>query len=513
MTERSLIIGLITSTEYINQIQDIWDSSLLESVTARKLAGWCFQYYEQYGKAPGKDIENIYYERLKTDNIPKDDAEDIEEILTGLSKEFEEDTFNVEYLLDQTRLYLQEQKLLRFAEDIQEHVKAGDALEAEKLAGEYKTLATEVGHSIDLSTEAILERIAKAFDHSKQTLIKYPKQLGTFWNDQLLRGKFVALMASEKRGKSFWLLDLAVRASKQKLNVAFFQAGDMTEAEQLRRLCIYLTKRSDNKKYCGEMFQPTRDCILNQINDCTNENRECDFGIFEDKTEKEIRKEITFEELEEAYEDNPDYVPCYNCKKYNRAPIGAVWLEKVEACKPLTTKTAQEAVDKFFIKHKRAFKLSTHPNDTLSVKQIKAMLDIWQKQDGFTADVIVIDYADLLIIEEAGADFRHQQNKIWQRLRSLSQEKHCLVITATQADADSYGRNRLTMKNFSEDKRKIGHVTALFGLNQDKDDREKKMGIMRINELAIREGDFSSVHEVKVLQNLHRGRPFLGSYL
>ena len=65
---------------------------------------------------------------------------------------------------------------------------------------------------------------------------------------------------------------------------------------------------------------------------------------------------------------------------------------------------------------------------------------------------------------------------------------------------------------FKKDKRKYAHVTACYGLNQDPKDREKRLGIMRINEIVIREGDFSNAHEVTILQNLKRGRPFLSSF-
>jgi len=86
------------------------------------------------------------------------------------------------------------------------------------------------------------------------------------------------------------------------------------------------------------------------------------------------------------------------------------------------------------------------------------------------------------------------------------------VISATQADAESYKKGRLTLSNFSEDKRKLSHVTAQYGLNQDPSGREKALGIMRINEIVVREGAFSSDHEVYVLQDLAAGRPFLESY-
>jgi len=150
-------------------------------------------------------------------------------------------------------------------------------------------------------------------------------------------------------------------------------------------------------------------------------------------------------------------------------------------------------------------------NGTLTVGKIRSLLSLWEKRDGFVADLIVIDYADLLT-SERGGEFRHQQNEIWKALRGLSQEFHCLVVTATQADAASYEQKRLKLKNFSEDKRKYAHVTAMYGLNQDPNDREKQIGLMRINEFVLREGDFANVIEVYVLQKLKKNRPLLGSY-
>jgi hypothetical protein len=141
---------------------------------------------------------------------------------------------------------------------------------------------------------------------------------------------------------------------------------------------------------------------------------------------------------------------------------------------------------------------------------IRSKLSIWARE-GFVPDVIVIDYADILTTETQMEE-RHKQNKIWKQLRSLSQEGHCLVVTATQADAKSYESGLLHMKNFSEDKRKYGHVTAMYGLNQDKDGREKNIGLMRINEIVLREGDYNTSKTITVLHNLRRGRPFLGSF-
>ena len=509
--ERRIIIGLITSTEFLQQIHSVWNANLLESQMAKRLAGWCTDYFEKYHKAPGRNIEGIYLEKLKA-GLPKDIAEEIEEdILPGLSEEYEQEQFNLSYLLDQTRVFLKERNLIHHAERIQELLDTGELLEAEKLALDYKPVVSGGGADIDLSNATVLQRVDKAFSEAAKPVVRFPGALGIFWNSQLVRGGFVALMASDKRGKSYWLLEIAIRGRKQGSQVAFFQAGDMTEGQQLKRICVYLTKRSDMKKYSGEMWQPVKDCVRNQLDVCDKECRECDFGVFENRTEKEVREQITLTELKRLLKDNPDYHPCYNCEEYDHLPIGSGWIERVDTGEPLTVEEAKEAVEAFFIQNKRRFKLSTHANGTLTIKEIKALLDVWEREDGFVPDIIAIDYADLLV-PESRTEFRHQVDEIWKGLRNLSQERHCLVVTATQADAKSYEQNRLKVSNFSEDKRKNSHVTAMYGLNQDPQDREKQLGWMRINEIVIREGDFSNSNEVYVLQNLRRGRPFLGSF-
>jgi len=111
MIERKIIIGLITSTEYIQKILPVWDIKLLESSMAKRLAQWVFDYYTKYAKAPNKDIEGIYYQKLE-EGLPKDIAEEIEEdILPGLSDEYERTDFNLQYLLDQTFSYFHNRQI------------------------------------------------------------------------------------------------------------------------------------------------------------------------------------------------------------------------------------------------------------------------------------------------------------------------------------------------------------------------------------------------------------------
>lgn len=508
MIERKILIGLITSNDYTRQMRPVLDVNLLQSSVAKRLASWCLEYFDIYGRVPHIDIEDIYYRKLK-EGLPKDIANEIEQdIFPSLNDEYLNEKFNVSYLCDLTRTHMKERGLLLFSEEIEDLVVKGDITEAERLATHYKPITSGAGDELDLSNEEELEiAVETAFQEAEAPLIKYTGALGSFWNEQLVRGAFVALMAPEKRGKTFWLLELAKRAAKGGAKVAFFQAGDMSQSEQLQRICISLTQKAIKKSHTGLKYSPVKDCTRNQINTCDKQVRECDFGVFEGHSEKELRKIMTEKQLIEAFESNKDYAPCHNCDQC----MGVVWFRKVNV-ERLEMPEALWAVKKYFIKNDRKFRLKTYANGTLSVREIRAVMDIWERRDDFVPDVIVIDYADLLVPDRKTESVRHDQDAIWKAMRGLSQERRCLLITATQTDSKSYDKDRLSMSNFSEDKRKFGHVTAMYGLNQDSRGREKSLGIMALNQIVIRSGASSSEKEVYVLHDFNRGQAYLDSF-
>ena len=312
---------------------------------------------------------------------------------------------------------------------------------------------------------------------------------------------------------TWWMLDMAFRALRQKANVAFFQAGDLTEGQMLRRIAIHVARRSDDETYCSEYWRPVGDCEFNQFDTCRRADRNCDHGIYDSQEDFEKFREDpesfqNFKTLSSAAEQFPDYQPCDSSVCRVRRP--AVWLRRMPEKHPLVGRAAASSVRKFFERYRRRFRLATYASDTLTAQEIISCCNEWERQDDFVPDVIVVDYADLMTADVH--EFRHRQDAIWKGLRGLSQRRHALVVTCTQADADSYRARLLKLTNFSEDKRKLSHVTAMFGLNQTPDGREKELGVMRVNALLVREGAFSVTSEVTVLQDLRVGRPFLESW-
>lgn len=146
--ERRIITGLIVSTDYQQAIESFWNPKLLASTTARVLAGWSIEHFQKYGCAPGRDIEDIYTSKLKAGLNP-DQGEDIEDILRGLSKEYEQEQSNIPYLLDQTVEYFKQRTLQNHIEQLQAELVDGDLVTAEEIVKDYKPFETPGASGID----------------------------------------------------------------------------------------------------------------------------------------------------------------------------------------------------------------------------------------------------------------------------------------------------------------------------------------------------------------------------
>jgi len=502
--ERRICIGLAVSQDFLRRIASIWNNDLLQSSTAKTIARWCLDYFQQYNTAINKNIQSVYLAHIKKGAISDDQAADIEEILSDLSSDYDRDSFNVDYLLDETLKYFSIRNLTNHVKAIEGELDSENVSEAEKLAIGYNKIKELDSKCIDPFTK---DAIYNAFSDQAKPLIKFGKALGQMLDSHFVRESFISLLGREKIGKSWILLEIALRGLMENLNVAYFQAGDMGENSQVKRICTRIARKSYDEKYCGELLIPVIDCINNQTDSCNELDREGTVGLYIGGQFEDLDKT----KILEIIKDNPNYKTCRNeyCKK--RSPTN--WYKIKAAVDPLTKSEAYRLVKKFKKKFSKKFKLATYSNETLTTKEICTVLDNWERSEMFVCDLCVIDYSDIMAPDAdcLRMDFRHQENKKWQRLRKLSQDRHIIVLTASQADADSYGKELLDMSNFSESKTKMAHVSAFIGMNQN--DKEKATGLMRLNLVAVREGEGDKNRPVTILQSIQQGTPILGSFL
>ncbi len=441
--ERRLLIALIMSKPFLAQASSVLDPSLIDAPHFRQIAEWCLDYYREYGKAPELHIVDLY-NAWAEENENTSLVESIHDFLEALSEEYEKeipkDEFNVPFLIDQLGLFLSHRQMKKLHDDISYSLVQGEYKEAESLVTAYKSVEVGLGSGFDpLNDNEVWER---AFADPMKPLIEFPGAAGSFFAHSLQRDSLIGIQAPEKTGKTMWCVEFVWRALRQRKKVALFEVGDLSESQIVLRMGVRFADRPLWKRLCGDIPIPSR-----------------------------IRKD-------------PDEDAGYS-----------VISKKAKRNIPLTKRAVFRGRKRFRrangLGKKTYLMTSVHSLGSISVRGIEAVLDQWLVEREFIPDVIVIDYADILAPEDSKKQGRDQINDTWKALRRLSQERHALVIAPTQADAGTYSQEITlqTMKNFSEDKRKLGHVTGMFALNQSP--AEKDMNGMRLNWIVLREAPFN----------------------
>lgn len=518
--ERQIVIGMIIDSDFVTYVDQVLDTRWTQTSEARILMTWVLDYFHKYHKAPAKKIQTIYEEKLDSGKIQDAQAEVIEEILQDMSMEAQDwDPDDVVFLKDQVIKYGEHCRLLGISEALEACVDSGDILEGQKTISEYRPIEIIESKAVEpLATEKQIDNI---FADRKKSLIKYPGDLGRVLNPHMVRQGFVIYLAQNKGGKSFHLMDAGIRGAKQGYKVFIVQAGDMSQIQLERRIAIYLTQISDQEKYCGPILVPVIDCIKNQLGTCEMDFRKGgqDEGPFEDKDSNFLRNEITFKEFRKVFHNNPDHIPCQECRRSIKTINnfqGAVWYKKRARVNPLDKASyisiREQQLKKFYTPFHalKNIRLSTYSSESLNCNRLNMELDILKDSEGWEPDIIVNDYLDLNGPDKDTAHLssRDQENKKWQRCRRISQDRDLLFLSASQSDADGFTKKLLDKSNFSEDRRKLDHCTSMLGLNMSID--EKMMGLMRVNEIVSRETEGTAI--VHVLHRLQMGQPILGSY-
>lgn len=451
--EKRILTGMIVNDIVLGRISAKWAADGMFRVRwANLVGGWCVAYHRRYGKAPRTNIEGLFktWAGKATDTAT---VELVDRFLSGLSEDYEAeaDEVNPDYLCDIAGEHFNAVQLEEMAETVQGHVDRGDVDKALAAAAKWGKVEMGTGAGVDVLHDR--DAVRDAFEQHTEPLIKYPGDLGKFFGDQLGRDEFVALTGATGRGKTWWLMDIAWMGVRQGRRVAFFEVGDMSQSQILRRFMCRVSKRPLKPPY--KLDVPV--------------------GI----------------------------------SRVDDVPVADVETEEQEF-KPLDWQAAWASCQRVTRRHKKPLlKLSVHPNSSISMNGVCATLDVWERE-GWVPDVVVVDYADILATPTGYTPGdREAINATWKAMRNLSQSRHILVVTATQADANSYDAHTIRRSNFSDDRRKNDHVTGMLGINATEE--EADMGVMRLNWTKRREEAYNESRCVHVAGCLALGRPHIKS--
>jgi hypothetical protein len=431
--ERTVLTACVVSRSVLARISPRWDGRLFSSDWGNLIAGWCVDHFRKHSTAPGKEVIYAFQDwSQKT----KDEAtvRTVESFLGHLSDHYSrlKKEVNATLVLEQADKLFNRVRAQRLAESIEADLDDGNDDKAVKRITEFSKVKMSSRAGIDLFQD--LEAWRKAFedDIDAEPVVKYPGALGKFFGKSHRRGNFLSYIGKNKVGKSWALVDVAWRAVEQRKRVAFFAVGDMTEGQMIERFAGRLLNRpTDAKTYhWPKSIEP-------------GAGPEGDPAV--ERVEKETTDRLTFGD----------------CAKKLQ------WYQK----RILRSKESY-------------FKLACYENYSVNVLEVRSAIDEWI-EEGFTPDLVVIDYSDLLAPVDGKVDTREQINTTWKYLRSISQKYHVLLVTATQADAQSFKSGLLSRVNFSEDRRKLDHVTGMIGINQRPEEEENE--VVRLNWVNRRE--------------------------
>jgi len=425
---RLVLAGMVTDRTVCSRIASRWtDPGLFAEPWANLVGRWSIEHLRKFDAPIGGNVRDAFEKWAAAIDPEESVLRSIERFLLAVSDEYEQgDLINSGYVLDVAQRLFDKAILRRVIED------AEDCLNRNKMDEAFGKLA-RVG-SVQLGTGSMIEP-AEDFDawyaafnvDREKPLIPYPGRLGKFFGWTFGRGKLVAFMAPDKTGKSMWLLDAAYRAVRNRCRVAYFDVGDMTEVDVLYRLG---SRAAAMPLWSGIVQVP-----------------------------KSISRDGEVEYTKKKFSEGLGPSEAYRAFR--------------KACK-----------------RKGGFRLSCHPNGTLSASDVGSRLSDWIRE-GWCPDVLVIDYADIMAPPPGVEDALGQIDDTWKHLRRISQECHCLVLTATQSSAAAYAEKQrtLTRRHFSGRKTKLAHVNGMIGLNVSTEDKDN--GVTRVNWVVRRDADYN----------------------
>lgn len=441
--ERRILAAMIVNDKVLQRVAAKWgDGELFRSSWANMIGGWCIRHFKKYEASPQKGIIAAFETWVAKGKKSPETVENIQTFLANLDYDHD---LNIQHCIDEATEYFHSVKLSRLANTIQDGLERGSIEDCDNAILTHSKVELGGSHGVDLFIDREAVRAALDVD-ILEPLVRYRDGLGKFFYNHLSRDSFVVFAAPQKGAKTYWLADVAWEAMVQRKRTAFFEVGDLTDRQIDRRFLERASQRpsrSIDGRWPYEVKIPTK----------------IDFP-----SDRKGKVAARIAHRNRVFKRGLNF--------------------------PLAWKACEEVMRDKVKSTKSYFRRSFHPNLSISILGIKSIVDSWIL-DGWTPDVVVIDYADNLAPVDKKEETRDRVNTTWKYMRAFSQQLRCLLVTATQVKASGFTTWCLDRRHFSEDNRKLSHCTAMFGINTTPAEKEK--GLCRLNCIVGREGE-NSVH-------------------
>ena len=149
------------------------------------------------------------------------------------------------------------------------------------------------------------------------------------------------------------------------------------------------------------------------------------------------------------------------------------------------------------------------PTGKLTVGQLEAYLDNLETVNKFGPELLIVDYPDLMDLEQRGGDFRHALANVYKRLRGVAVQRNMALAVPTQSHRAASGAKVVGRKAVSESYTKIADADVVVTYSQT--ELEKKLHLARLSVVAGRNDEDNIT--VVLSQNYAMGQYVIDSVL
>ena len=484
--EIDILTGMITNSDYLREVGGMINPRYFKIDYVRKIVQWVLDYNKRFKAAPFKDIQSIFV--AESAKLKPAEAEIIQQFLQELSEDYQEgDPFNKDYWVDKTILFCKDRALEHLQKTIEGFRLQGEIEKAEEAVRGFNKVVQSLSQWVNPFDD---EEIKQTFiEDESDKLYKLPGILGDLigW---LKRGWFISIMGPTKRGKSFYAWEFAYHALTAKLKVVIF-SFEMNKTTNKKRIYGRLTAMAAEG---GEYAYPVFDCLHNQDGSCERPDRANKIRLLEP------------DDSFPKYSPNSPYKVCCVCRGTKDFMPGTWWAMQIQK----NNMTPDDVIKKakwFKRMYGSNLRLIAPPSFSVGFDFIGASLDQLEYEEGFVADVILIDSLD--ITEPEVMDELQDENRKWIKAKQTAGVRHALVMNCNQGNRGADDVKTMKKKHTGGTIKKLQNVDAEFTLNQTEEEKER--GVMRFEYLVGRHDEATEKGQVLVLQQLKLGQPFIDS--
>ena len=373
--ERMFLIAMATRRKFLQGIDAAADPKLFKAKYVQLMAGWCLNYFRQFGRAPRSgELEGLFQE-WDAGGPPPGESSAVRDLLEGLSAESDvRKRPNLQYLHKAFSKYMTLRKAEMLRDQLSNCLLRNNEKEALEAITSFRSV--DLGGSVGFDALNDMAVWRQAFAAPMKPIIKMPDgPLSYFFDEALFRGNLLGIQAPQKRGKTNWCYEFAFRALRSGCKVAMFQVGDLNKVQTMQRLLVRIEAKPLKEKYCRDLLLPE------EIRVVKNEDGQLEAEVFGSTVhpERTIRFESAWKMKERFLERYglPGDVPY--------------------------------------------FMIDVEPNSTFTVRQIRSTLQRWEDEISYRPDVciakgsLVLTDRGLVPIEQISYNHRLYDGVNWVR--------------------------------------------------------------------------------------------------